>query len=147
MRRLNKAFGSMRLADVRPSPVEAWTAQLKAADYADSTVYATYRRFAQIMGDAVQDGSSRCHLAVRRHRRVGSAAALRGHGGAGLGCRTRWTSAFVLSGEDRIIREQEDADRLLEVTRTEIAMQEATVDRLVREYRAKYPDSKVIEIE
>jgi len=46
----------MRLADVRPSQVKAWTAQLKAADYADSTVYATYRRFAQIMGDAVQDG-------------------------------------------------------------------------------------------
>jgi len=53
---INKAFGSMRLADVRPSQVKAWTAQLKAADYADSTVYATYRRFAQIMGDAVQDG-------------------------------------------------------------------------------------------
>ncbi len=53
---INKAFGPMRLADVRPSQVKAWTAQLKAADYADSTVYATYRRFAQIMGDAVQDG-------------------------------------------------------------------------------------------
>src|SRR5680860_14659 len=47
---INKAFGPMRLADVRPSQVKAWTAQLKAADYADSTVYATYRRFAQIMG-------------------------------------------------------------------------------------------------
>jgi integrase len=53
---INKAFGTMRLADVRPSQVKAWTAQLRAADYADSTVYATYRRFAQIMGDAVQDG-------------------------------------------------------------------------------------------
>jgi len=53
---INKAFGSTRLADVRPSQVKAWTAQLKAEEYADSTVYATYRRFAQIMGDAVQDG-------------------------------------------------------------------------------------------
>ena len=53
---INKGFGPMRLADVRPSQVKAWTAQLKAAEYADSTVYSTYRRFAQIMGDAVQDG-------------------------------------------------------------------------------------------
>ena len=53
---INRAFGSTRLADVRPSQVKAWTAKLKAEDYADSTVYATYRRFAQIMGDAVQDG-------------------------------------------------------------------------------------------
>jgi integrase len=53
---INRAFGSTRLADVRPSQVKAWTAQLKAEEYADSTVYATYRRFAQIMGDAVQDG-------------------------------------------------------------------------------------------
>src|SRR5665647_3249238 len=53
---INKAFGSTRLGDVRPSQVKAWTAQLKAEEYADSTVYATYRRFAQIMGDAVQDG-------------------------------------------------------------------------------------------
>jgi integrase len=53
---INRAFGSTRLADVRPSQVKAWTAKLKAEGYADSTVYATYRRFAQIMGDAVQDG-------------------------------------------------------------------------------------------
>lgn len=53
---INRAFGSHRLADVRPSQVRAWTAQLKSEGYADSTVYATYRRFAQIMGDAVQDG-------------------------------------------------------------------------------------------
>ena len=53
---INRAFGSMRLTDVRPSEVKAWTAKLKAEGYADSTVYATYRRFAQIMGDAVHDG-------------------------------------------------------------------------------------------
>ena len=53
---IDRAFGSTRLADVRPSQVKAWTAKLKAEGYADSTVYATYRRLAQIMGDAVQDG-------------------------------------------------------------------------------------------
>jgi len=79
---INKAFGSMRLADVRPSQVKAWTAQLKAADYADSTVYATYRRFAQIMGDAVQDGIT---LQPEDIAGWGNAAALRGHDGAGLG--------------------------------------------------------------
>lgn len=51
-----KAFGPMRLADVRPSQVKAWTASLKAEGFADSYIYATYRRFAQIMGDAVHDG-------------------------------------------------------------------------------------------
>ena len=51
-----KAFGRMRLADVRPSHVKAWTASMRADGLADSTVYATYRRFAQIMGDAVHDG-------------------------------------------------------------------------------------------
>lgn len=53
---INRAFGSTRLADVRPSQVKAWTSQLKSEGYADSTVYATYRRLAQIMGDAVHDG-------------------------------------------------------------------------------------------
>ena len=53
---INKAFGSSRLADVRPSQVKAWTASMKAAGYADSTIYATYRRLAQVMGDAAHDG-------------------------------------------------------------------------------------------
>ena len=53
---INRAFGSTRLADVRPSQGKAWKANLKADGYADSTVYATYRRFAQIMADAVHDG-------------------------------------------------------------------------------------------
>jgi integrase len=52
---INLAFGPMRLADVRPSQVRAWTANLKG-EYADSTVYAIYRRFAQILGDAAHDG-------------------------------------------------------------------------------------------
>ena len=51
-----KAFGPMRLDDVRPSQVKAWSSRMKAAGYADSTIYATYRRLAQIMGDAVHDG-------------------------------------------------------------------------------------------
>lgn len=51
-----RAFGPMRLADVRPSQVKAWTAKMKSDGLADSTVYATYRRFAQVMGDAVHDG-------------------------------------------------------------------------------------------
>lgn len=51
-----KAFGPMRLGDVRPSQVKAWTGRMKAEGKADSYVYATYRRLAQIMGDAVHDG-------------------------------------------------------------------------------------------
>ena len=51
-----RAFGPLRLGDVRPSHVRSWTASLKAEGLADSYVYATYRRLAQIMGDAVQDG-------------------------------------------------------------------------------------------
>jgi integrase len=51
-----KAFGPMRLGDVRPSQVKAWTAKMKADGLADSTVYATYRRLSQIMADAVHDG-------------------------------------------------------------------------------------------
>lgn len=49
-------FGPRTLSSIRPSDVKTWTAVLKAMGYADSTVYATYRRFAQIMGDAVDDG-------------------------------------------------------------------------------------------
>jgi integrase len=53
---INKEFGSQRLADVRPSQVKAWTAELKTSGRATSYVYAIYRRFAQIMGDAVHNG-------------------------------------------------------------------------------------------
>lgn len=49
-------FGPMPLATVRPSHVKAWTSKLAAAGYSESYVYAVYRRFAQIMGDAAQDG-------------------------------------------------------------------------------------------
>lgn len=56
VKHINEAFGPMRLGDVRPSQVKAWTAKMKAAGLADSTVYAVYRRLAQIMADAVHDG-------------------------------------------------------------------------------------------
>lgn len=48
-------FGPMRLADVKPSDVKAFNVKL-GERYADSTRYASYRRLAQIMGDAVHDG-------------------------------------------------------------------------------------------
>lgn len=48
-------FGPMRLADVKPSDVKAWNVKL-GEKYADSTRYAIYRRFAQVMSDAVHDG-------------------------------------------------------------------------------------------
>jgi len=46
----------MRLADVKPSAVKAWTAKLKAGGAADSYVYALHCRLSQIMTDAVHDG-------------------------------------------------------------------------------------------
>jgi len=51
-----RAFGPMRLGDVRPSQVKAWTSRMKREGLSDSYIYATYRRLAQIMGDAVHDG-------------------------------------------------------------------------------------------
>ncbi|OJV84478.1 MAG: hypothetical protein BGO37_08505 [Cellulomonas sp. 73-92] len=53
---IRKAFGSRRLADVRPSDVKAWTAHMKAQGLADSTVYAVHSRLAQVYRDAIHDG-------------------------------------------------------------------------------------------
>ena len=53
---INKEFGPLPLSSVRPSMVKAWTARMTTEGSAKSYVYAVYRRFAQIMGDAVQDG-------------------------------------------------------------------------------------------
>lgn len=53
---IKAAFGGRRLVDIRPSEVRVWTTTLQASGKADSTVYAIYRRFAQVMGDAVHDG-------------------------------------------------------------------------------------------
>lgn len=50
---IEATFGRRPLAEVRPSHVKAWTAAMQAEGKAPSTVYATYRRFAQIMSDAV----------------------------------------------------------------------------------------------
>lgn len=55
VRLIREAFGAMQLAEVRPSAVKAWTKRL-AETYEPSYVYAVYRRFAQIMGDAAHDG-------------------------------------------------------------------------------------------
>ncbi len=49
-------FGSMQLAEIRPSAVKAWTSKLKAQGFADSYVYALHSRLSQILGDAVYDG-------------------------------------------------------------------------------------------
>lgn len=48
-------FAAQRLADVKPSQVKRWTAKMQSEGKAPSYVYAVYRRFAQIMGDAVHD--------------------------------------------------------------------------------------------
>ena len=55
IKHITAAFGSRRLSTIRPSDVKAWTVTLSQT-LAPSTVYAVYRRFAQIMGDAVHDG-------------------------------------------------------------------------------------------
>ncbi|WP_228386266.1 tyrosine-type recombinase/integrase [Ornithinicoccus halotolerans] len=55
IRLIRDEFGSMRLSAVKPSHVKRWTARLTAENRAPSYVYAVYRRFAQIMGDAVHD--------------------------------------------------------------------------------------------
>lgn len=52
---IRETFENWRLSAVKPSDVKAWTVSL-GERYAPSTVYAIYRRFAQIMGDAVHDG-------------------------------------------------------------------------------------------
>lgn len=54
--RVMAEFGPMRLGDVRPSHVKAWTARLTAEGLAPSYVYALYRRLAQVFADAVHDG-------------------------------------------------------------------------------------------
>ncbi len=53
---INAAFGDVRLSEVKASAIRTWTATLQAEGRAPSYVYATYRRLAQLMGDAVIDG-------------------------------------------------------------------------------------------
>lgn len=52
---IKAGFPGRRLSTIRPSEVKKWTGKLSET-LAPSTVYAVYRRFAQIMGDAVLDG-------------------------------------------------------------------------------------------
>lgn len=49
-------FGDVPVRSVKPSDVNAWVATMQRDGRATSYVYAVYRRFAQIMGDAVHDG-------------------------------------------------------------------------------------------
>lgn len=56
IRRIRQGFGPMALGDVRPSHVRSWTSSMAAEGLAPSTIYAVYRRLAQVMGDAVHDG-------------------------------------------------------------------------------------------
>ena len=52
---IKESFGAMPLAAVKPSDVKSWTVKLGETRQ-QSTVYAIYRRLAQVMGDAVHDG-------------------------------------------------------------------------------------------
>lgn len=54
--KIEDAFGTMRLSDVRPSHVRAWTSKLTADGVAPSYVYALHSRLSQVFGDAVHDG-------------------------------------------------------------------------------------------
>lgn len=53
---IRATFGDVPVRSVKPSDVNAWVATMQKDGRAQSYVYATYRRFAQIMGDAVHDG-------------------------------------------------------------------------------------------
>lgn len=54
--RIKAAFGHRQLAQVRPSEIRTWCAQLKAEGLADSYVYALHSRLSQLFSDAVHDG-------------------------------------------------------------------------------------------
>lgn len=54
--RIVSEFGSMRLADVRPSHVRSWLARLQAEGLSASYIYALHGRLAQVFSDAVHDG-------------------------------------------------------------------------------------------
>jgi integrase len=56
IRQIKAEFGAMRLGQVRPSHVKAWTSRLRGEGAAASYVYALHSRLSQIMGDAVHDG-------------------------------------------------------------------------------------------
>ncbi|MCT1985583.1 site-specific integrase [Dermacoccus abyssi] len=53
---IRATFEDKPVRSVKPSDVNAWVATMQKDGRAPSYVYAVYRRFAQIMGDAVHDG-------------------------------------------------------------------------------------------
>lgn len=55
LKHIRGAFEHRKLSSVKPSDVRAWTVTLSQT-LAPSTVYAVYRRLAQVMADAVHDG-------------------------------------------------------------------------------------------
>ena len=55
IKHIKAGFAGRKLSAVKPSDVKSWTVALSQT-LAPSTVYAVYRRLAQIMGDAVHDG-------------------------------------------------------------------------------------------
>ena len=54
--KITEAFGARRLDSIRPSEVKSWTAALHAEGLADSYIYASHARLAQVLSDAVHDG-------------------------------------------------------------------------------------------
>lgn len=56
VKHIEAEFGTRLLSSVRPSEVKAWTAKLKTAGLADSTVYALHSRLSHIFTDAAHDG-------------------------------------------------------------------------------------------
>ena len=82
---INKEFGPLPLSAVRPSMVKAWTAKMKDEPGRRRTSTPSIAGLPTSWATRFRTASSRGHLAAGRHRRVASAAALRGHDGAGLG--------------------------------------------------------------
>lgn len=65
LKTIREEFGGLALGEIRPSMVTAWTAKLQD-DYAPSTIYATYRRLAHVLDDAVHDGLLAANPCSRR---------------------------------------------------------------------------------
>ncbi|WP_169558498.1 tyrosine-type recombinase/integrase [Nesterenkonia alba] len=56
LKRLNDVFGERRLRSITVSEVKTWVASMKAEGLEQTTIYAKYRRFKQIMDAAVEEG-------------------------------------------------------------------------------------------
>ena len=51
-----RGLGDRRLLDLRPSEIKDWASEMIAEGLKPSTVYSNYRRLAQMLGDAANDG-------------------------------------------------------------------------------------------